>query len=708
MIHRLLSAHIGRRLIIAMIMLALIAVGISGSGAVLAQTSRRLQYGQNVTGTFDAQAFAQVYSFNAARGDVVSVTATSQTDGLTLGVVLTDSTGETVASSEGSTNAEVNLSNVEIATAGTYYITVVGSGAATEGTFTLGLAGQTATSAPESVDVSGVNVTLNWSSNDDFNLEVRDPQGGAVNFRTPTVNSGGALQGNVNGECSNATANSPTETISWPAGSVPGGSYEVLVYFNQACTTPAQPRQFTLTISVNGQDLAPIQGTLQQGQQYVTSFVIAGADNVTIGNGGDPVEAALNLIAFRDLILAPSALTNNQGTGTINSQNPAEAWSFQGTANEIVTIDLAATSGSLDTFLILIGPDGIPVASNDDANADTRNSQILNKQLTADGRYVILATRFGLGIGGTEGGYSVTLTSGSQSVGAGTPVATANPGTATGGTTVAQDTDGDGLPDGSIEVLLRWDTRADMRVLIRDPQGRVLYADNPNPIDGGVLYQQGNFNCANTVTNPQTYAYFPGTRPIDGTYEVQVWVFNDCNSQIQPNFSLTMSANNQQFFTTTARPDFSVRKNHYVVAFTVSNGTAVAGEGGTFYGDFGLDIGSIADQMATATLLEYGRPVQGEISATSPFVVYTFNANAGNNIQITERATRGTLDTFLYLLDPNGNPITQNDDVTPGRDTNSQIQYTIPATGQYYIVASRYGVRYGGTLGSYELALSLR
>ncbi|MFN8418864.1 MAG: PPC domain-containing protein, partial [Anaerolineae bacterium] len=144
MIHRLLSAHIGRRLIIAMIMLALIAVGISGSGAVLAQTSRRLQYGQNVTGTFDAQAFAQVYSFNAARGDVVSVTATSQTDGLTLGVVLTDSTGETVASSEGSTNAEVNLSNVEIATAGTYYITVVGSGAATEGTFTLGLAGQTA------------------------------------------------------------------------------------------------------------------------------------------------------------------------------------------------------------------------------------------------------------------------------------------------------------------------------------------------------------------------------------------------------------------------------------------------------------------------------------------------------------------------------------------------------------------------------------
>jgi hypothetical protein len=689
--------------------LVLIAAGISGGGAALAQgdSPRLLQYGQNVTGTLDAQTFAQVYSFQGSRGDVVSVTATSQTDELTLGVLITDATGAVIAASDGSSNAEVTLENVQITSTGTYYITVVGAGTAAEGTFTLGLAGDSTSAIPSNIQVDGINITLNWASNDDFNVEVRDPQGGAVNFRTPEVPSGGALQSNINGGCEDTTADNPTETISWPTGIVPGGSYEVLVYFNQACTTPAQIRQFTLSITVNGQTFDPIQGSLREGQQYVTSFVIAAPDNITVGSGGDPIEAALNLIAFRDTIIAPQALSNGNGIGEITSQNPAEAWSFQGNANDVVTIDMAATTGSLDTFLILIGPDGIPVASNDDANADTRNSQILNKQLTATGNYVVLATRFGLAIGGTEGEYTLSVIGGTQTVASGTPVATANATTGTT-TTIATDTDGDGFPDGNIEILLRWDTQADMRLLVRDPQGRVLYADNPNPIDGGILFQQGNFNCANTVTNPQTYAYWPGARPIDGAYEVQVWVFNECNTQIQPNFSLSISVANQQIFTTTARPDFGVGKDHYVVAFTVTNGVAEAGEGGTFFGDFGLDIGSVADQLATAQVLEYGRPVTGQIDTTTPFVIYSFSANAGNNIQIALRTARGTLDPFLFLLDPNGNALTQNDDVTPGRDTNSQIQYTIPATGQYYIVATRYGVRFGGTNGSYELALSLR
>lgn len=701
----------GRRLLVALIAGVLLAT--LTNGLAQAQTdNRRLSYGSTVTGTLNAQSFAQVYTFDAAAGDRVSIVAASQTQDMTLGVLITDVAGQVVQQSADLASAEVRLENVVIATAGMHYITVVRGGTAQTGTFTLQLTG-TSSAIPSDIQVQqGITVSLAWNSADDLNLEVRDPRGGAVNFRTPTAQSGGRLASNVNGGCQAAVGQSPTETVSWPAGVVPGGSYEIIVYYNQACVQPVQNQSFTLTISVNGQAQQPITGTLRESQQYVTSFVIASPTSVSLGQGGDPVEAALNLIAYRNEILAPRDLSGGQGAGTITSQASAQAWSFQGNAGDLVTVDMLATSGSLDTFAILIGPDGFPIASNDDADANTRNSRILNKALTVTGRHVILATRFGLQLGGTEGGYTLSVTTGG-----GTPIViapTALPGLTAQPTAVvnpvgAVDTDGDGLPDGVIEVLLRWDSRADMRLLVRDPQGRVLYADNPNPLDGGVLTQQGNFRCENTVTNPLTYAYWPGSRPIPGTYEVQAWVFNECQTTIQPSFNLTITVNNRQVLTASGRPDFSVQRHHFVTSFTISEaGEAQAGDGGTFFGDFTQDLGSLADKLGTAQALEYGRPVIGEINTTTPFVVYTFQGNAGDNVRLSMRTTRGTLDPFMYLLDGTGIPLSQNDDVVPGRDINSRIDYTFQTSGTFVVVVTRYGSRFGGTFGNYELSLSLR
>jgi hypothetical protein len=710
-VDRLFPARSGRRLIVALIAVVVLITG--SQYLAFAQTSpRRLQYGGSVTDTLNAESFAQVYSFVAAVGDQVTVVASSQADDLTLGVLLTDATGQVVAQSTDAASREATVEDVTLANAGTYYITVARGNSTGEGTFQLTLTG-TSAAAPSTVNVSGIQVQLTWGSGDDFNVEVRDPQGGAVNRRTPTVASGGNLAQDVNSVCDQATTQNPTETIAWPNGAVPGGSYEVIVYYNQACVQPVASRSFTLTITVNGTALAPITATLNANQQYVTSFVINSPTSVTLNQGGDPVEAALNLIAYRDEILAPATLTNNQGTGTITNANSADAWSFQGQANTVVSVDMAATSGSLDTFLILLGPDGIPVASNDDANADSRNSTILNAQLGVTGRYVILATRFGLSVGGTEGGYSVTLRLGGGTINnvVSTPVpgATAQATVASNTAATTTDANGDGLPDGVIEMLLRWDTRADLRLLVRDPQGRVLYADNPRPLDGGILEQQGNLNCASTVNNPQTYAYWPGTRINPGVYEVQIWVASECNDQIQPNFSLGLKVNGKDVTTVQTRPDFGVRRAHYVFSFTVAdNGDATASEGGIFYGDFAQDLGSVADQLASAQLLEYGRPVTGTIDNTTPYVIYTFNANQGDQIRLSLRTIRGTLDPFMYLLDGAGQPLTQNDDVTVGRDVNSRIDIEIQVSGTYTVIATRYGAGFGGTTGTYEMSLALR
>ncbi len=65
---------------------------------------------------------------------------------------------------------------------------------------------------------------------------------------------------------------------------------------------------------------------------------------------------------------------------------------------------------------------------------------------------------------------------------------------------------------------------------------------------------------------------------------------------------------------------------------------------------------------------------------------YAFNATAGQEIVITLNST--AFDAYLYLLDSAKNEITHDDD--GGFGSNSQITYTIPSDGVYYIQATQY------------------
>jgi S1-C subfamily serine protease len=79
------------------------------------------------------------------------------------------------------------------------------------------------------------------------------------------------------------------------------------------------------------------------------------------------------------------------------------------------------------------------------------------------------------------------------------------------------------------------------------------------------------------------------------------------------------------------------------------------------------------------------------------FDLYAFEGRAGQRIQID--MTSREIDSYLILIDPNGNEVTQDDD--GGGGPNARIVATLPADGSYLLIANSYEA---GQAGSYRLS----
>lgn len=103
-------------------------------------------------------------------------------------------------------------------------------------------------------------------------------------------------------------------------------------------------------------------------------------------------------------------------------------------------------------------------------------------------------------------------------------------------------------------------------------------------------------------------------------------------------------------------------------------------------------------------LVEGTTTLNGAIRESLPAQRYTFSASGGQTLTITMRATSGTLDSLLRLLDANDNIIAQNDDAEEiNIGTDAQIyQFDIPFSSTYTIEAARFD----GT-GEYTLEISV-
>lgn len=123
-------------------------------------------------------------------------------------------------------------------------------------------------------------------------------------------------------------------------------------------------------------------------------------------------------------------------------------------------------------------------------------------------------------------------------------------------------------------------------------------------------------------------------------------------------------------------------------------------------GSFSMTLSS-ADTPVTATTtdpattaqtggstLTYGSSVTGFIDATTNEVRYTFDGVEGEQVTITMVAEAGSnLDSVLRLLGPNASMIAENDDAADtslGRFNSQIVGFTLPTTGTFTIIATRF------------------
>ena len=348
--------------------------------------------------------------------------------------------------------------------------------------------------------------------------------------------------------------------------------------------------------------------------------------------------------------------------GTISNDTFEVSLTFEGQAGDVVTIDVAATSGDLDTVLILRGPDGSVVAENDDISITMTDSRIEGMTLPQSGTYTVVVSRYGGASGASEGDFRLEVYEG-QPVDAQEPTATA-----TGEPTLEPTLV-------STETISVGDS---VTGRITDDQYEVGYnfeGEGGSAVTIDVVATSGNLDTTVTLIGPNGAA----------------WADNDdfaagsTDSRIEE-FILPLSG-----------------------TYTVMVGRA-GDAAGDSSGDYRLAVGSGTDiptaEPVADSELSYGDEVSSAITNEAFQRDYTFEGQSGDVITIAVVATSGNLDTMLQLYGPDGDLIDENDD-TSIADTNSRLEaITLPQSGEYTIVVTRFRGEDGFSMGDFRLTLA--
>ncbi|MFN8374905.1 MAG: PPC domain-containing protein [Anaerolineae bacterium] len=134
-------------------------------------------------------------------------------------------------------------------------------------------------------------------------------------------------------------------------------------------------------------------------------------------------------------------------------------------------------------------------------------------------------------------------------------------------------------------------------------------------------------------------------------------------------------------------------------------GQAAGGSTGTFVLTLNTAQNSgLGNTPQTAQQLLVGDVVENEITAQRVARYYYFDAAQNDIVSIRLTRLGSSLDPLLILTDSDLNPLVENDDAETGQTVNSAINnYLIPATGRYYIIATRYQREQGTTSGRFRL-----
>jgi hypothetical protein len=348
---------------------------------------------------------------------------------------------------------------------------------------------------------------------------------------------------------------------------------------------------------------------------------------------------------------------------------------LSGKAGERVTIRMEATGTSnfLDPYIILADANFNELIFNDNVSA-SRNAQIAQFLLPADGDYYILASRAGLASGRTLGSYDLAITVGELK-----------------------------LETGRLTATLTWQGDADLNLFVRNPDGYTVSWSNPNEPNGGVLQIDSNTGCATPTDQPIEHVYWPETEA--GDYTVWVWYQTTCSNVSPVPFTLRLTVDGEAILNVASTPEkplvLQPRERFESILRIATDGSAVIVNEGTTSTP---SLQQSASQGGDIFISNFNQPQTGTINNSIYAQFYQFDGIEGQKIRITVERITGDLDPMVFLLDSRDVSLA-NDDDSAG-DSNARIEeYTLLETGRYVIAVSRYGLRDGTSVGDYRLTL---
>lgn len=148
---------------------------------------------------------------------------------------------------------------------------------------------------------------------------------------------------------------------------------------------------------------------LRESDTYVIiASRFGGAAGRSRGSFALTLEAASESGLGRRIDFPLPILPDNPVTGTITGSDSVRFYAFDGSAGDRVTIRMNRIGGGLDPLVALADSTGRELISDDDGGGG-QNSLINAFTLSADGEYIIVATRFERAAGSSAGEYELEL-----------------------------------------------------------------------------------------------------------------------------------------------------------------------------------------------------------------------------------------------------------------------------------------------------------
>jgi len=406
---------------------------------------------------------------------------------------------------------------------------------------------------------------------------------------------------------------------------------------------------------------SPVQGTLDSSAIIQTYTINGSADQALIIEVGNDlgVPLAVTLTSATGELVAQAVDIDTDGAGALSAKLPA-------TGTFYVTVFKAAGVSSISTvdFTLVATLDIIAVAAPTLAPAAEATETVASPEVTEPAATI-----------------QVNPTDTSVNVFASNQI----------------------LTQSGMTISLQWNSIDDLDLEVRDPIGGSLYWERPTVASGGALSPNINQQCV--VTTPEspteTATWSPGGIPT-GSYELLVYYQQSCTGDQPATFTLSVNVNGvalDEVQGTLGTGEVFVASYEVNQDGTVGL-TGLSGIVSNFLPD------NVDTILGNATPIELPTSLAGLLVNEASYNAYSFAGRTNDSVSISLESTTGSLDTFLFLLDPSGNVLQSNDDADIGV-TNSLISGALlPVDGTYTIVATRYGKRIGGTEGNYNLTIT--